>query len=717
MTDADFKVKYAANLNAQQVAAVWAVDGPVLLLAVPGSGKTTALVTRLGYMVLCRGIAPERILTMTYTVAATADMRSRFASLFGQALADRMEFRTINGVSARIIQRYERSLGRAAFTLVTEEGELSALVGEIYRNIHQEFATENTIKTIRTWITYIKNTRLSDEEIDGLTVDDIKIGAVYRAYCQVLRQRRKMDYDDQMVYALQILRQYPAILKFFQEKYPYLCVDEAQDTSKIQHQIIALLAGENGNLFMVGDEDQSIYGFRAAYPEALLKFDKVHPNASVLLLEQNYRSTPQIVAAADRFIQSNRSRRPKHMTAVGAPGPDLRAIDVQDRRAQYAYLEKVALDCSTETAVLYRNNDSALPLIDLMSRAGIAYRYRQFDTSFFTHRIVRDVVDILRFAYEPENGELFLRIYYKLSAGITKSAALWAAEQGSGVILDMLAETEQLSPWARTRCKALQTHLHNLKAERGDKAVYRVVHFMGYGDYLSQKNADTRKIPILEAIGAREPSPMRLLTRLEELAVIVREGGADEACPFILSTIHSSKGLEYERVFLMDVADNILPACPPVTSEGGRPEELRAYEEERRLFYVGMTRAKRELIFFRFRSLNLHSTFLDELFPKPEKPKVRASRQKAGTVPSSGKTSWFAAAKTGPKEPLVLEQGDFVTHKTFGHGVVLERQGDLASIRFDDGCVRWLSLSASVKFMRKNQRKEGNGHDHPERSR
>ena len=421
MTYSQLKAQYGITLNPQQEAAVQAVDGPVLLLAVPGSGKTTVLVTRLGYMVLCRGIPPERILTMTYTVAATADMRGRCAAIFGQALAEALEFRTINGVSSRIIQYYERSMGRKAFDLVTDERELTALVGELCRNLTGEFATESTVKSIRTWITYIKNMQLPEEEIDKLRADDIKIGPVYRAYCQALRQRRKMDYDDQMVYAWQILKQYPEILAYFQKKYPYLCVDEAQDTSKIQHQIIRLLS--SGNLFMVGDEDQSIYGFRAAYPEALLEFDKVHPGAKILLLEQNYRSTAPSVEAANRFIQGNRSRRPKHMIAARGAGPEIRALDVKDRRAQYACLEKMAQNCQVETAVLYRNNDSALPLIDRMSRAGIGYRCRQFDSTFFSHRVVRDITDIIRFAYRPDDGELFLRIYYKLGAGITRSAA------------------------------------------------------------------------------------------------------------------------------------------------------------------------------------------------------------------------------------------------------------------------------------------------------
>ncbi len=252
--------------------------------------------------------------------------------------------------------------------------------------------------------------------------------AVYHAYCQTLRQRRLMDYDDQMVYALKILRQYPEILAQIQDRYEYFCVDEAQDTSKIQHHIIRLLASRSRNLFMVGDEDQSIYGFRAAYPQALTEFERVYPQAKILYMEQNYRSTREIVALADRFIQRNRDRHPKHLRAARGSGPQPGTIEVYDRRQQYRYLAKVAENCVRETAVLYRDNDSVLPLLDLLDRAGLPYRCRQVESLFFTHRIVRDMTDIIHLAQDPADGEGFLNVYYKLGAGISRRLALEAVE-------------------------------------------------------------------------------------------------------------------------------------------------------------------------------------------------------------------------------------------------------------------------------------------------
>lgn len=290
-----FETVHMAALNPQQRAAVAAVDGPVLLLAVPGSGKTTVLITRLGYMTEVCGIAPESILTMTYTVAATQEMRARFAARFGEAEAARMEFRTINGVAARIIALYSRMYGRTPPDLLQNESETTPLLLQLWQSINHEYAAESTLKELRTAITYIKNMCLTDAEIDELETDLENLPELYRAYQQALKARHKMDYDDQLCFALQILNAAPAVAAAFRKRYRYFCVDESQDTSRVQHEIIRVLAQQSGNLFMVGDEDQSIYGFRAAYPQALMDFEKTYPGARVLLMEENYRSREPIL--------------------------------------------------------------------------------------------------------------------------------------------------------------------------------------------------------------------------------------------------------------------------------------------------------------------------------------------------------------------------------------------------------------------------------------
>ena len=667
MDFAQFQEQFHLTLNPQQAEAVQSTEGSILLLAVPGSGKTTVLVTRLAYMILCRGIRPQQILTMTYTVAAARDMRARFADLFGTELANRIEFRTINGVSAKIIQFYENHLGRKAFDLISDEGTLQALIRELYHRQKSDFLTDAEIKSFRTAITYIKNQMLDDAEIDELGKRLDGIPALYRAYQQHLQQTKRMDYDDQMVYALQILKRYPEILQHVQAQFSYLCVDEAQDTSKIQHEIIALLAGKSGNLFMVGDEDQSIYGFRAAYPEALVHFEQAHPGAKVLLMEQNYRSTREIVAKADAFIQKNAARHPKHMHAVRGHGAAVKRIDMKNRWNQYSYLLKVAADCSVQTAVLYRDNDCALPLIDMLERSGLPYTARRPESSFFSHRVVREIREIITLALEPCSKELFLQHYYKFSAPITKEAAQRAAAQDWRELpfFHILAEDESLPQYTRNECERLAAHFEALPDLPADRAVYRIASLMGYRNYLESRGADDSKLDILEALGRQESTPAGLLRRLDELEQLLKGAPPSASGGLILSTVHSSKGLEYDRVFLMDTADGIMPKLG---------DDVDA-DEERRIFYVAMTRAKNELLIFDFGN----SSFCNELFsPSP----TQLQRHGTATAPLKPKAAADPRLLSAAKE---FVPGRSVIHRVCGRGVIRGNDGVTLTIRFEDG--------------------------------
>lgn len=639
----EFERKFPQKLNEQQKEAVQSVEGPVLLLAVPGSGKTTVLVTRLGYMIYAKGIAPEKILTVTYTVAATEDMAARFASQFGTDMADRLTFKTINGICAGIIHTYGRKTGRTPFALLNDEKVIADTLAKIYQKTERTYATESDLQTVRTLITYIKNSMLTDAEIREMDkTADMKISAIYKEYNTWLREQKLMDYDDQMVYAYTMLQRFPELLRLYQDKFPYLCVDEAQDTSKIQHAIIALLASKTENLFMVGDEDQSIYGFRAAYPEALLSFEKNHPGAKVLLMEENFRSGAGIVKAADTFIQKNTLRHKKHMRAIKGGEEVVKEIAVKTRDDQYRYLAAVAENCaaaradrvggrsdngtadaSHTVAVLYRDHECALPLIDLLERKEIPYRMRNAEISFFTHRTVLDVLNIMKLAMHPKDAETFLQVYYKINTYIRKEDALQIAR---------ISETQDISVWnAAVRYHGLsdytmssvqntRMHMQQLLTERGDKAVKRILYYMGYQEYLERCGLKADKIEILQILGSREDSMAGLLQRLRELQDILTRKETDYSCNFILSTIHASKGLEYDTVYLMDVTDGILPAQMLKNPKKASGEERENYEEERRLFYVGATRAKSELYVF---TTGKPHSFCKELLSHPVTCRVK----------------------------------------------------------------------------------------------
>ena len=674
MTWTEFRNRFSIQLNQQQESAVQSVEGPVLLLAVPGSGKTTVLVTRLGYMIFCKGIVPERILTVTYTVAATKDMAARFARCFGAEMAERLEFRTINGICARVIQYCSWKSGRTAFSLLTDEKRIAAMLAGIYQRIEHSYPTESDLQNVRTLITFIKNRMLGEEEIRALEKDaEIQLLRIYKAYNAELREHQLMDYDDQMVYAYTMLQRFPWLLEHFQQQYPYICVDEAQDTSKIQHAIIALLASRTENLFMVGDEDQSIYGFRAAYPDALLEFEQHHPGARVLLMEENFRSDASIVRAADRFIQKNTLRHEKHMQPARPKQREIREIPLANRKAQYSYLLKVAEDCTaayaadqkrraaaaggpqdpagataetasadtrrprTQIAVLYRDHECALPLIDLLERNGVPYRMRNADIGFFTNRVVLDICNIIRLAENPLNTELFMQLYYKLGTYLRKQDAQSIAEisQLEGLsVWDVALKHGGLNAYTKGKVRAIQTHMRNMLKESAGRAVHRIVEYMGYREYMERSEIKDTKLDILRILADQEDSPSHLVDRLEELRQVLKEKPQERDCPFILSTIHASKGLEYDSVYLLDVIDGVLPAQIPKDLKKAEKAELAAYEEERRLFYVGITRAKNQLYVFTMKTQ--HSAFCDELFQRtPKKSSVKPAPTYSGTAPSS----------------------------------------------------------------------------------
>lgn len=597
----EFQEQYLNNFTASQLEAVRAVEGPVLLLAVPGSGKTTVLVARLGYMTRCLGIEPESILTMTYTVAATAEMKQRFAGLFGQELADRMEFRTINGLSAKIIRHYEKNHGKSgAFRLLDDEGEVSWIVAKIYCDVTGErYASLSTVNDLRSGITYVKNMMLTDDEKSNVVTGIKQFPEIYDRYCAYLKSRRLMDYDDQMAYALLFLEKVPSLLEHFQNTYKYICVDEAQDTSKIQHEIIKLLASKSENLFMVGDEDQSIYGFRAAYPDALMRFEADHPGAKILLTEDNFRSTPEIVALANAFVAKNKFRRDKTIRPTKSSGDAVRKISALTRQAQFDYLFHEAKNIRTETAILYRNNDSALPLIDLFERNIIPYNCRNFDASFFSHRILNDVRAIVRFAKDPMDTESFMQIYYKFGFPLSKAAAQFACNSSRRTgndILQSLLVFYDLPASAQEGIQKLRSIFPTILTASAERALYIIQNNLRYKEYAEQNCLDIGKFFVLQMLARNERSIDDLLHRLDELQVLVQEHKNSPKTLLTLSTIHSAKGLEFERVFLLDIIDGILPSKP---TSGGKPDDaVRAYQEDRRLFYVAVTRAKASLYLF-----------------------------------------------------------------------------------------------------------------------
>ena len=670
MTFEEFLGKYNLEFNSQQLAAIKAVDGPVCLLAAPGSGKTRTLVARVGYLILCCGVNPEHILTMTYTVSATKDMSERFASFFGAELAEKVEFRTLNGVAQRTINMFGRATGKSPYELISDEKERSRYIKTAYINVKKSWPTESDIKDIGAGITLCKNMLYSDEEIKNNKTEIDDFDKIYFEYCRLLREAKKMDFDDQLVTCYKILSKVPEMLNSMQEKYQYICLDEAQDTSKVQHEIVGLLAQKSRKLFMVGDEDQSIYKFRGAYPEGLLDFTKRYPDGRVLLMEQNYRSDANIVKAADAFIQKNTLRHAKHILPTRPAVNRIKKETVPSKYKQYDRLIGLLKAEEKQTAVLARNNESLIPVVDRLEKEQISYNIRQMDLSFFTHPTVTDIRNFMALALDPNNADAFLAVYYKCVLHLKKEVATAAAnivkEDGENIV-DALNIVAGKKFHQKDKIRDFSKCLGRMQTATAKMAIGQILNTLEYEDYLSANHISKGKVDILRGIAENTTDIKDFLYRLDELQDIIANKARDPGAKIVLSTVHSSKGLEYDGVCLIDAYDGCFPE--KVVKGKASKEEIAVYEEERRLYYVGITRGKNRLTVFTYE--DAQNTFTDELFKGIALTPYKVSMP---DLPSDDKGYQEFEKK--------LQPGVIVRHQKFGVGEICNREGSRATINF-----------------------------------
>jgi DNA helicase-2/ATP-dependent DNA helicase PcrA len=497
-----------------------------------------------------------------------------------------------------------------------QDDERRRLLGEVFKQHNGEYAAENDILELSSAITYIKNMMLTDEQIREIESEYPHLNAMYESYQKSLKDNYQMDFDDQMVFALWILQKDDKIISALRARYKYICVDEAQDTSKIQHEIIKLLSQGN-NLFMVGDEDQSIYGFRAAYPKALLNFRYDYLNPYILRMERNYRSTTQIVEKAQSFISQNKGRYEKNMTAERGDGEAVSLEQVDSREMQYMRLLEIAKTADRETAFLYRDNESSVVLIDLFLRNGVPFRLRKPEMNFFGNRVVKDIVAYLSLALNENDTNSFSQICNK---GIIylknqqKDYAIKNCKYKRISVYDAVeGQMQYLKERQRDRADDFRSVMSRVGKSKASDAISILLN-SGYEDYLRKNHLDGGKIEILSILAKQEPDIQRFLDRLVELERLIQKGFYSKANnAVILSTIHSSKGLEYDSVYMVDVYDGRFPSSRPNIFSRSK-DNADGEQEERRLFYVGITRAKNKLSLFGIKGRE--STFIDQLFPE-----------------------------------------------------------------------------------------------------
>lgn len=616
-----FKEKYNINLNKQQERTIQSVEGSVLLLAVPGSGKTTVLVDRLGYMVKEKNIDPRSILAITFNKNAAEEMKRRYISIFGGESENNIDFRTINSLSWEIYTQYCDINNKAKRKLI-QGTEQNSLFKKVYREFYpDEYPSEVDIINLKTAIAYTKNMMLSKEEISEFDSFYPKFSLMYQKYCASLKEQNEMDFDDQMVFAYRILINDSSQSIFWKNRYHYICVDEAQDTSRIQHEIIKILARGN-NIFMVGDEDQSIYGFRGAYPKALLNFRTDYNNPYILRMERNYRSTPQIVEKAQGFISENKGRYEKTMVADRDDGKPVELITVNSVEEQYLKVLSIAKNAEKETAFLYRDNESSVVLVDFFLRNNISFQLKKPEMNFFRNAVVQDIVAYLTLAIDSYDTESLKQICNKGILYLKKQQLNYAIKNCKYRKQTVFDAVESQMPYLpdnqRDRAKRFKEAINDLSGMSTENAIRRLLE-RGYKKYIEEKQKDYAKIETLLILAKKEPKISKYLNRLEELESLFKKGFNDTGL-ITLSTIHSSKGLEYDTVYMVDVYDGRFPSSKKDNFCRSK-DDTNGEQEERRLFYVGITRAKNELYLFNIKGKP--SSYINSLFKEVKSESLR----------------------------------------------------------------------------------------------
>lgn len=659
------KEQFHLSFTQQQLQAIETIDGPVLLLAVPGAGKTTVMVSRIASMIYEHGIAPSSILTITFSKAGARDMRRRYEGLFGQLEKETPLFCTIHSFCYQVVGSYCQATGGVAPQLI-EARERSMALREIYQRINQEFLSEDLEEELVSNLSFIKNAMLRQEDVEQnekqpaekrvLETQIKNLWSIYKAYSNFKRDNGLMDFDDMLSYTLTILKKYPQILEYYQDRYPYLCVDEAQDTSKLQHAVIGLLAQKSQNLFLVGDEDQSIYRFRGACPENLLEFPKQYPKAKLLKMEENFRSTGEIVEHANRFISFNKQRYPKNMFTHNERGGPIEVKKLHDFADQYhAAIEAYLAEPGT-TAFIYRNNLSAVPIADILDRNDVDFYIKEHKARLKNNYVVSDVLAFFSLSFDPKDFAAFSRIFYKTSSCLKRNM-LSRIPQGP------LMEEESYFDRMVTLCDENQNtgkiryismmveQLHKMEPVKAMECILYQIGYLGYLEFSSGAgySMQAQKLNILMSLASRVSTVEQFLDRIDELDEIVVQHAQRPQARLTLTTAHSAKGLEFDTVVLLDCMDDIFPAHSAVEKwKLGMEEEM---EEEARLFYVACTRARKRLVLpyanFSANTPAVPSRFLSRLM----EPEQKEEQTKA--------------------DGIRLYPGLMIEHKNFGRGQVV----------------------------------------------
>ena len=605
------------KLSKEQYQAVTHLEGPALVLAVPGAGKTTVLIHRTINLVDNHNVQPNRILSITFSKSSANDMKKRYAYTSNENVQT-PNFMTIHAFCYSIVRDYYKAIKRSLSLIEDEKTEINKykIIQSLFQNINGYSINEEKMELFISNCGYIKNMLLDIEEFVKLKQPDVENFAIlYKAYENYKKQKNLIDFDDMLTIAYEILLSNEKILQFYRNRFDYYQLDEGQDTSKIQFEILKLLAFPNNNLFVVADDDQSIYGFRGANPQGLLNFSNIFENSKLYYMVDNYRSSKNIVTASNSFIHLNKQRYDKTIKTRNPNIEPVEVIKLKDKWDQYEYIIKDILNRKNKSiAILYRNNLSAVGLIDYLDKNSINFNIRDIKLKLFNHWLLKDIICFLDFSSSPNDYESFLQIYYKTKGYISKNMMLWAGSNHLNLnIFQRLLRFPGISEFYKKQIKELELDFKRLNKLSVDKRINYILNDMAYDDYLkdncikfgnSYGNIKSM-VYTLMIIGKDIKDLSVFKDRLVFLNSLIKSNNPNKF-KLTLSTIHSAKGLEFDVVYIIDLIEGEFPSS--AIDNNLNELDLNEIEEERRVFYVGMTRAKQHLKLLWYSNLNNEKT-------------------------------------------------------------------------------------------------------------
>jgi DNA helicase-2/ATP-dependent DNA helicase PcrA len=700
--------KYLADLNPAQREAVLATEGPVLVVAGAGSGKTRVLTHRIAHLVTTCGVKPQEILAITFTNKAAGEMKERLEHILGD-VAPRMWVMTFHAACGRILRREAPRLGYRSNFTIYDQADQVRLVKQCLEELERD-PKRFVPRGIHAQISMAKNQLIGPEEYKARVASfyDQTVADAYGLYQRRLHSSNAVDFDDLLMLTVEVLERFPEALTRWQKAFRYILVDEYQDTNHAQYRLLQLLAGRHRNVFAVGDPDQSIYAFRGADIRNILEFERDFGGGRLIALEQNYRSTNSILRAANSVIAENRERKPKNLWSELGDGDPVRVVEVEDEHAEARFVAAEVASlieegyAGSELAVFYRTNAQSRVLEDVLVRQEIPYQVIG-GPKFYERAEIKDAIAYLQVIDNAYDAVSLTRIANRPRRGIGDAslARLQTFADAQGVSLWEALERADDAGVGAAPLKAVERFRTLMQSSMAGalelsvpELLERVLEKSGYLESLEAERtveAQGRIENLLELVGvtreyqerAEEPNLSEFLQQISLFSD--QDDLSGERSLVTLMTLHNAKGLEFRAVFLIGMEEGVFPHSRSLEEQG--------LEEERRLAYVGLTRAKERLTLthaasrslWGARGYNLPSRFLDEL------PQEEIERERLRPMSWSGYGAPTVAVRRSFPD---LSTGDSVRHSTLGEGVVTRIEADgTVTVRFaEDGVERRLML-------------------------